>query len=88
VDATPANMLTGKATGFTFEHADVQALWYAVQKALHFYHRPGIWWKKLAMTGMQQDFSWTASASRYADCYDLLLSEGIPATVNDTAGTA
>ncbi|MEN8175685.1 MAG: glycogen synthase GlgA, partial [Pseudomonadota bacterium] len=33
VDATPANMLTGKATGFTFEHADVQALWYAVQKA-------------------------------------------------------
>jgi len=73
VDATPATMLNDTATGFAFTRHDADGLWEAVNRSLHFYQRPGIWWEKLAVNGMSQDFSWGASARRYRDCYRQLL---------------
>ena len=69
VDTTPATSLNGTATGFVFHHADADGLWHAIGRATEWYRRPGIWWKKLALNGMRQDFSWNASASHYVDCY-------------------
>jgi len=69
IDANPATMLDDSATGFVFTGHDADSLWEAVNRALHFYHRPGIWWEKLAVNGMTQDFSWAASARHYRDLY-------------------
>lgn len=69
VDTTPATTLSDTATGFVFHHADAEGLWYATNRALERFRRPGIWWKKLALAGMKQDFSWNASANHYIDCY-------------------
>ena len=69
VDATPAHILTETATGFVFSQASAEGLWEAVSRAIGYYRRPGIWWEKLAVQGMQQDFSWNSSARHYLGCY-------------------
>lgn len=68
-DATPRNLLDGAATGFVFDRPDNAALWQAVERAVEFHQRPGVWWEKLATTGMRQDFSWDASALHYLEIY-------------------
>ncbi len=69
VDATPGNLETARATGFVFEHADQAGLWYAVRQAVGSHAKPHGEWRQIAMTGMQMDFSWQASARRYARLY-------------------
>ena len=69
VDATPRNLLDGVATGFVFDRPDSVALWQAVERAIEFRKRPGVWWEKLACSGMRQDFSWDASALHYLEIY-------------------
>jgi starch synthase len=69
VDATPANLEAGTATGFVFENADVEGLWYALRHALSLRQRSADEWRQLAITGMCQDFSWAASARRYDALY-------------------
>lgn len=80
VDATPAHTLTGAATGFVFSHASADGLWEAVSRAIEYYRRPGIWWEKLAVHGMQQDFSWNSSARHYLDCYHEALGDEMVAS--------
>ncbi len=68
-DLNPASMLDESATGFVFSDPDAASLLEAVYRAIEFYHRPGMWWEKLATRGMKQDFSWDSSASHYLDIY-------------------
>jgi starch synthase len=75
VDATPRHLEAGVATGFRFEHANADGLWYAIRQALALRGRSLDEWRRLAVTGMGQDFSWQASAQRYAALYQELLAE-------------
>ncbi len=70
IDVGAASLAKGSATGFMFDEADGESLWQAVERAIEFYHRPDIAWQILATTGMQQDFSWEASARQYASLYE------------------
>ncbi|MCG7915579.1 MAG: glycogen synthase GlgA, partial [Candidatus Thiodiazotropha weberae] len=65
VDVTPHTLANGTATGFVFDNADGSSLWGAIEHAINFYRRSGSDWDILAMTGMQQDLSWEASAQHY-----------------------
>ena len=78
VDANPTNLLQGKATGFVFTRPDVDALSEATDRVIEFHQRPRVWWRRLAVTGMQQDFSWTASARRYIELYERALADPVP----------
>ncbi len=69
IDATPAHIEAGTATGFKFDNADLEGLWYAVRQAINLRTRSLQEWQQLAITGMRQDFSWEASALRYASLY-------------------
>jgi starch synthase len=69
VDASPANLEAGRATGFVFENANADGLWYALRHALAMWQRSREEWRQLALTGMRQDFSWEASARRYDALY-------------------
>ena len=69
VDASPANLEAGTATGFVFEHANLEGLWYAMHQAVNLRNRSLDEWQQLAITGMRQDFSWNASAHRYETLY-------------------
>lgn len=57
------------ANGFTFQDADPAQLNRTLQRAINCYaQRPEVW-QQLVETGMQQDWSWAASAQRYAKLY-------------------
>lgn len=72
VDAKPATLRAGTATGFCFEQASVENLLATVERAATLFAQPRQW-PRLAKTGMRQDFSWQASAQRYARLYQTLL---------------
>ena len=69
VDVTPATLGAGTATGFAFDHATTESLWWAICRCLEHRREPGDGWKQLAINGMRQDFSWRASARRYEELY-------------------
>lgn len=73
VDATSRNLFDESATGFVFEHADADGLWWAVSRAIELHQRPPVWWEKLVKTGMDQDFDWHVSAARYRELYRFAL---------------
>ncbi len=64
-----SSMLKDTATGFVADKPDSDSLMDAVERAMEYYHRPGQWWEKLAIHGMQQDFSWDSSAAHYLEIY-------------------
>ena len=69
VPATPENLASGTATGFTFDEPRPAALLDAIQQAMRFYREDPEGWRRLAVTGMSQDLSWEASAHRYVQLY-------------------
>ncbi|MCP4287753.1 MAG: glycogen synthase GlgA [Gammaproteobacteria bacterium] len=77
-DATPRNLLDGSATGFVFEQPDVSSLWRTIDIAIDFHRRPEIWWHKLAVNGMNQDFSWDRSAQHYVEIYQKAIDNPAP----------
>jgi len=78
VDSSPRNLLDGVATGFVFDQPNAGALWRAIERAIEFRKRPGIWWEKLAVNGMQQNFSWQTSAAHYQDIYHRAIEHPAP----------
>ncbi|MCL5265500.1 MAG: glycogen synthase [Chloroflexi bacterium] len=64
---------TGEGNGFLFHIYDAHALSIAVARATESFRYPDTW-HKLMRTGMTQDFSWGASAKKYADLYEKALS--------------
>ncbi|HFD81566.1 MAG TPA: glycogen synthase, partial [Gammaproteobacteria bacterium] len=73
VDANGPNLYDHSATGFVFEQALPEQLLTAIDRALNLYAHPRIW-RDIVRTGMQQDFSWERSASRYLELYQRLLA--------------
>jgi starch synthase len=66
--ASPASLLDRSATGVIFDEPNVDGLMQGVTQALTL-HREPLLWRRLQLQGMAQDFSWAASASRYAALY-------------------
>lgn len=76
VDATPDAVRDETATGIVFDGAgaDTVGLLAAVGRALALYAVPHDW-RRLALTGMRQDFSWRRRASDYMHLYELARRE-------------
>ncbi len=60
---------TGQGTGFVFEDYTAEAFLDAVSRAVKLYQKRRKW-MKLMKAGMRKDFSWDASAQRYADLFE------------------
>jgi starch synthase len=68
VEASQSNLLDRTATGILFDEASMDGLMRGVVQALALYREP-LLWRRLQLQGMAQDFSWAASAARYASLY-------------------
>jgi starch synthase len=77
VDASPEYRARPPGTGFVFENSTSADLLACVHRALDCYRQP-IWWHRLQVNAMKQDFSWDRAARRYADLYHSLLDIGVP----------
>ena len=73
VDATYDGLMTGTATGFTFEHANAGAFQWCLERAIGLYRQPETW-RKIQKTCVKQDFSWQRSARSYLSLYESLLT--------------
>ncbi|CUT03912.1 glycogen synthase GlgA [Candidatus Chrysopegis kryptomonas] len=67
------NPKTGRGTGFLFEKYSGTDLLKALKKALSVYKNKKAW-IKLMKNGMMKDFSWNASAKKYVELYEKLLT--------------
>ncbi|MBI2993434.1 MAG: glycogen synthase GlgA [Gammaproteobacteria bacterium] len=73
VDVTDRTVADQTATGFQFARAEPGQLLDTVRRAARLRrHDPGLW-RRIMRTGMRRDFSWAASAARYAELYAQLL---------------
>ncbi|MEJ2105878.1 MAG: glycogen synthase GlgA [Acidiferrobacteraceae bacterium] len=71
VDTEDATITAGTATGFVFDGATPTALVSAVSRAILYYEQKKVW-RKIALTGMKQSFSWRTSAEQYMHHYRTL----------------
>ncbi len=71
VDATPANLKKGSATGFVFDDPTPEAFTEAVERALAAWREPKTW-GKLVQSAMKRDFTWGPSAKRYLEVFKSL----------------
>ena len=69
VDAAPAAVSAGTATGFVFDQHTAAALLEAVQRAVAAYQDRALW-ARLQQAGMRQDCSWGRSAQAYVAVYE------------------
>lgn len=67
-----------KGTGFKFREYSSGTLLECVKRALLAYHHPPLW-QKLIRQAMKEDFSWQASARRYAQLYRKACNETLSA---------
>jgi starch synthase len=68
-DATPETLANRTATGFAFEAYNAAMLDATLRRALDTYWQKSAGWRQLVETGMQQDWSWKASAQQYLETY-------------------
>ena len=73
VDATTATLADGTATGFSFDDYTSLALAETLHRACRAYADQSTW-SQLIETGMEQDWSWRASAEQYVRLYERTLS--------------
>lgn len=74
IDANPAALAAGVATGVQINAVNAGALATGISRAVELYHRPKEW-KRLQKNGMAADFSWSASGAAYAALYRQLIEE-------------
>lgn len=60
---------TGEGNGFVFEKYDSDEFLAAIKRAVELYANKETW-EKIMKNGMQQDFSWKASAKKYMGLYE------------------
>ena len=77
VDATEDNLDSGRATGFVFEPAQTSALSGAIGRAIGLYANADRW-RRLVVTAMAQDYSWSSSAEHYESLYRQLIQHTVP----------
>lgn len=68
IDANPAALAQGVATGLQFAPEDVEALGDAIERAVELYQTPSVW-RTLQRNAMAFDSSWAASAQAYETLY-------------------
>jgi starch synthase len=74
IDANPAALAAGVATGLQMNAVNASALAMAISRAVALYQSPKEW-KRLQTNGMKADFSWRASGAVYAALYRQLIEE-------------
>jgi starch synthase len=74
IDANPAALAAGVATGIQMNAVSHNALAMAVSRAVELHAQPATW-KRLQKNGMKADFSWGSSGAAYAALYRQLLEE-------------
>lgn len=74
VDATPAHLAAGKATGFAFVVHNTQTFLETVKRALAMFRDQPDQWLNLQRNGMRQDWSWDRSAGEYERLYRSLVT--------------
>jgi starch synthase len=74
IDANPAALGAGVATGIQMNAVSHNALAMAISRAVELYAQPATW-KRLQTNGMKADFSWGASGAAYAALYRQLIEE-------------
>lgn len=74
IDANPAALAAGVATGIQMNAVSHGALAMAVSRAVDLYGRPKEW-RRLQTNAMKADFSWDASGAAYAALYRQVLEE-------------
>jgi len=70
----PWNPDTGEGTGVVFDHADSQAVRWALGFALEIWRHPEQW-RRLQRNAMAQDFSWERRGKEYLELYRRLVAE-------------
>jgi starch synthase len=75
MDATPANIETGRATGIAFEAFTAQGLQGALRRAFELHAKPATW-AAIQRTAMRQRFDWRVAADRYVTLYRSLKPQG------------
>jgi len=73
VDAHDETITDQSATGFVFEHATGEGLWWATERALQLYHQQPETWQQMIRQAMSEDFSWRKSARHYQALYEQAL---------------
>ena len=69
-DTTHDTRAAGTATGFQFDEYSSATMLACLDRALLLYRKEPEIWKKLQITGMQQDWSWRQSAVKYIEVYE------------------
>lgn len=69
IDVTPDSLESKSATGFCFEEFSATALGDTVEKAIRMYRQDQNTWRQIMINGMSRDWSWKASAEKYATLY-------------------
>jgi starch synthase len=73
VDCNPTSLADGTATGFIFHKPAPADLWAAIERALTAL-KDAAAWRAIQLNGMRRDFSWQASAQRYAELYRAMVA--------------
>lgn len=68
IDCTEESMQDKTATGFVFEEYTPQTFFACIKRALDFFGDTKKW-QRLMKNGMEQDWSWGASAKKYVELY-------------------
>ncbi len=74
IDANPAALAAGVATGVQFDGVHYHALAAAISRTVELYRQPKVW-QKIQRSGMAADFSWARSGAEYAAIYRQLIGE-------------
>lgn len=73
-NTSPATLIAGTASGFSFIPYTPAAFYNTVLRALDFYRQNPAGWLKVMQTGMRQDWSWEHSAAEYERLYEQLIA--------------
>jgi starch synthase len=73
IDANPAALAAGCATGIQHDGINYDALSAALTRAVDLYRQPAVW-QRLQHNAMKCDFSWKTSGKAYADLYRSLVA--------------
>ncbi|MFC0202791.1 glycogen synthase GlgA [Novosphingobium soli] len=71
IDANPAALAAGCATGVQFDGVTYDSLAAAITRTIALYRQPAVW-QRIQKNAMKCDFSWAASGKAYADLYAAL----------------
>jgi starch synthase len=77
IDASPATIADGTATGFLFDEPTPDGLWKAMARALDAFAKPAVW-RAIQRAGMGQRFGWAQRSQQYAALYRSLLEDDSP----------